>query len=90
MKYIKNINESIDDKNITIIRTDDWEGVYYKNKLIDEGHNVDWEGILRNYFGIIINSQYIEIDEFEENFGSNCPENLDEVKTKLDAKKYNL
>lgn len=55
MKYIKNINENLDSKNISIIRTDDWVGVYYEKQLIDEGHNVNWEYILKKHLGFTIN-----------------------------------
>jgi hypothetical protein len=90
MKYIKKITESVDNKELTILSTDDWQGLYYNGELLDEGHSVNLYNVLR---GLGYNIEYIDIDdpeEFENYFGANCPETLDEVKLKLAAKKYNL
>lgn len=89
MKYLKSINEELDSKNISIIRTDDWEGVYYQDKLLDEGHGIDWHHVLKA-LGYSVDYKYIDQEKFEDCFGSNCPDTLDEVKMKLDAKKYNI
>lgn len=90
MKYLKNINEEINNKEITILSTDDWEGLYHNGELLDEGHSINFYSILRK-LGYHI--EYISVDdpeEFENYFGTNCPDTLDEVKMKLDVKKYNL
>ena len=89
MKYIKKITESVDSKNVTLIRTEDWEGIYFGNELIDEGHSIDWMYILKK-LGYETNYTYINADEFEKLIGTSCPDTLDEVKLKLAAKKYNL
>jgi len=90
MKYIKKITESVDNKEITILSTDDWQGLYYNGKLLDEGHSINLRDVLRQ-LGYHI--EYIGVDdpeEFENYFGSSCPNTLDEVKLKIASKKYNL
>jgi hypothetical protein len=90
MKYIKSITESVDNKELTIIRTEDWEGIYFGNELIDEGHSIDFMHILEKHFGFKVDYKYIDAEKFENYFGANCPDTLEEVKMKLDAKKYNI
>ena len=90
MKHLKSINEEIENKEFVLIDTDDWSGLYYNGKLVDEGHSIDWKYVIKKIFNCSIDSNYIDQEDFEEYFGSHCPETLDEVKIKLDAKKYNL
>lgn len=89
MKYIKKILESVDNKEITILRTDDWQGVYYNGELIDEGHSINLYNVLRT-LGYHLDHINVDGEEFEKLIGSSCPDTLDEVKMKLDAKKYNI
>lgn len=90
MKYIKKLTESIDNKNITILSTDDWSGLYYNGELIDEGHSINLYSVLKK-LGYDIKSIHVDdVEEFENYFGSSCPDTLEEVRMKLDIKKYNL
>ena len=89
MKYLKKINESVEDKKITFVSGDDWEGIYLNGKLIDEGHYPDLSQVLKK-LGYEINSIYIEQEEIWDEFGNTCPSNLEQVESIIAAKKYNL
>lgn len=88
MKYLKNINEAIDNKELVMIEGDDWEGLYKDGELIDQGHRLEVKNVLRG-LGYKIDATYLEENEWEA-IGNSCPRTLDEVKMKLNAKKYNL
>lgn len=90
MKYIKKITESIENKDIVIIETDDWAGLYYKGELISQGHEIRWIDVIERIFKVKIGAKFFNSDVFEDMFGSTCPHTLDEVEMKLAAKKYNL
>jgi len=90
MKYIKKITESIENKDIVIIETDDWSGLYYNGELISQGHEIRWIDVIERIFKVKIGVKFIDSEEFEEMFGSSCPQTLDDVKMKFDVKKYNL
>jgi hypothetical protein len=91
MKHLKKITESIEKKELVVIRTDDWEGIYYNNKLIGESHSIDWFSILEK-LGYNIKAKYISDEKWNEVFENDMrmPKTLTEFKLKMDAKKYNL
>lgn len=89
MKYLKKINESIEDKNITFVSGDDWQGVYFNDKLINQGNSANIEIVLER-LGYNLNYIYIEQEETWEELGNHCPNDLEHVKTVLASKKYNL
>jgi len=88
MKYLKQITESIDNKNLTLIEGDDWEGIYQNGKLLVQGHRLEVREVLK-LLGYKINSTYLSEEEWEI-IGNSCPIELDGVLMKLNAKKYNL
>ncbi len=63
MKHLKNINESINNQKLTILNGDDWEGLYYNGKLINEGHRINWIYALKK-IGFKINSEYLTDEEW--------------------------
>jgi len=85
---IKKFNENIDTKKITIISGDDWEGLYYKGKLVDEGHSLHFENVLKK-LGFYVNSEYLEEEDWET-LDNHCPEKLEDINILLNTKKYNL
>lgn len=89
MKHLKKINEDVDNKELTIVSGEDWEGVYYNNQLIDQGHSINWRNVLE-HFGYTIKSKSIDSEEQWEILGWNLPNNLSELESKLNSKKYNL
>lgn len=89
MKHLKNINESLDSKDLFILSGDDWKGLYYEDKLIYEGHSIDWLSVLKK-FGYKIEIQYLEDEEDWTKLGYSCPSELSELKLRLDVDKYNL
>ena len=79
----KIIKENINNKEIFICMTDDWTGVYYDNKLIQEGHSINAIDLLEQ-LNFNVETKYISVEEIE------FPESLDELKADLISKKYNL
>jgi hypothetical protein len=88
MKYLKPITESIKDKELLIIRGDDWEGVYYEGKLLTQTRNINWIVVLEK-LGYEIKSKYLKSEESIDIFGD-LPKTLEELELKLNTKKYNL
>lgn len=86
MKYLKKIFENINNQ-IIIIRCDDWEGAYYNNKLLNQGHSIRWEEVL-NQLGY--NTEYKNISNEDMEDLQFFPENIKDVETFLTSKKYNL
>ena len=89
MKYLKKINESVEDKNITIVSGDDWQGLYLNGELLDQGHSANLREVLKS-LGYNVENIYIEQEEIWEELGNSCPNDLDHVKTVLASKKFNL
>lgn len=89
MKHLKKINEDVDNKELTIVSGEDWEGIYYNNQLIDQGHSINWRNVLE-HFGYTIKSKSIDSEEQWEILGWNLPNQLSEVESLLNSKKYNL
>ena len=58
---------------IQILRTDDWVGVYVRGRLVYEGHSIEPIHLLE-LAEINHDYQYVESDEFEERFGTQCPQ----------------
>jgi len=88
MKHLKKITESAEDKQLIIIRCDDWEGIYYNDKLINQDHSIDWNKVITE-LGYNIKVEYIDDEEFLDSLGY-LPESLDELKTEIESNKYNL
>ena len=89
MKYLKKINESSNNKEITFVRGDDWEGIYLDGELLNEGHSVNVVSLLMKLGYTIKPGIYLKEYEWEA-IGNSCPEKLEDIKTKLASKKYNL
>jgi len=89
---IKKFNESIEsqyDKEIFLVVGDDWKGIYHNGKLISEGHSLDLYYVLEK-LGYSIGAVFIDDEETWDSFGNSCPEDLEEVKLRMNAKKYNV
>ena len=91
MKYLKHINESLEDNDIVIVESDDWGGIYYKGKLINEGHSLSVHEVLQK-MGFAMEYKYMDEEEYFEHFGINgrLPKTIDELIITIDSKKYNL
>jgi len=87
MKHLK-IYENIDNKKLTIMRAEDWEGVYYDGKLLSQGHGVQWNEVLWK-LGYTVESNNLTDDHLEV-LGWNLPEKLEDVQKVIDSKKYNI
>lgn len=68
-----------DDPEVTIVRADDWEGLYIGDRLIDAGHSLRIDDVLRH---LQIDCQVLHANEqWLEECGS-LPPNLEEVQTR--------
>ena len=66
---------------LTIIKGKDWEGVYdWQERLIGEGHTIDWPKLLQEFCGLIIVTSEVDEEWLEERGG--LPGKLSEVKRK--------
>ncbi len=61
---------------VIIVKADDWEGVYFDGKLIEEGHNLRLEDVLAR---LDIVSETVWANEVWLNNLGRLPENLEEV-----------
>ena len=68
---------------LTYVRSDDgWEGVYFNNKLVDEGNTINWSyGVLPRMVGVSFDS-FCEISHDLERWGR-CPQSLRELITDI-------
>lgn len=90
MKYLKYI-ESSNNNKLTVIQTDDWEGLYLDDRLITEGHSIDWKYVLEK-LGYNTEANYLSEKEWIEYLGDGgaLPQSLNELRMKIDSKKFNL
>lgn len=66
-------------EKVTIVRADDWVGLYVNGRLAAEGHSLSEYHVLE---ALGINQESIECDqEWIEDMG-NLPKNLKDVKTR--------
>jgi len=86
---VQKFNESNNDKEVTIIRGDDWSGVYLNGELMIEGHSIDEQSLLEA-MGYFVSGKYIDNEEIWEEMGNNCPQKLEDVEALLNSKKYNI
>ncbi len=77
------------DKKLIIIRGDDWEGIYYNGKLLEQGHSIQFDKVLEK-LGYIVKSNYIENENDWEQLGWALPENIEDVQKVIEIKKYNV
>jgi hypothetical protein len=94
MKYLK-IFESNESNDVTIVSTSStWVGIYFNSELKDEGrYNVLFmDTFCRILKKIGHNIEYINIGEemWKDDFGQLLPKNLETVKLKFNAKRYNI
>ena len=61
---------------VIIVKADDWEGVYFDGKLIEEGHNLRLEDVLARLDMV---SETVWANEVWLNNLGRLPENLEEV-----------
>ena len=48
-------------EKVTIVRGDNWEGIYLDGKLIDQGHTIDWYTVLTQHFEC-----YVALEEADD------------------------
>lgn len=102
MKHLKKFEDKtifLGKKIVIVTLSDDWEGLYIDGELIEEGHSINYESVLKSMikqkinladytFGrlkIMKNSKYYELsdDDVDELGLSNLPTSLEEFLTLL-------
>lgn len=86
---IKKFNESKENKEITILYGDDWEGIYLNGKLIEQNHSIDNSKLL-TLLGYNVKSVYEDEEEIWEIMNYDCPEDIEKYYAIKNSEKYNL